>query len=57
MLEKDKAIDSLEFEVSQQELEGQSAAGWWTAVRMTNHGRCGLFFTASYECSANHVRC
>ena len=36
MLGNDKVIDSLEFEVAQQELEGNSGAGTRTAIRMTS---------------------
>ena len=57
MLGNDKVIDSLQFEVAQQELEGSSGAGTRTAIRMTSQGRCGWIFTFSYECSASHIRC
>lgn len=55
--EEHEVIDSLEFEVSNQELEGQSGAGWWTAIYLTASGRCGHVFTASFECTSNNVRC
>lgn len=35
-------IDSLDYEINSQELNGKSAAGWRTAVRLTVQGRCGL---------------
>ena len=35
-------IDSLSFEVENQELSGKSGAGW---------------FTCSYECTTNNVHC
>ncbi|HFI5167847.1 TPA: salivaricin M family lantibiotic [Streptococcus agalactiae] len=65
-------IDSLEFEVENQELEGKSGSGWFTAIQLTAAGRCGRWFTAiqltaagrcgrwftgSYECSSNNVKC
>ena len=44
-------IDSLDYEINSQELNGKSAAGWRTAVRLTVQGRCGWWFTYSYECT------
>ncbi|SFR71373.1 hypothetical protein SAMN05216416_0975 [Streptococcus equinus] len=34
-------IDTLEYEINHQELDGESAAGARTAIRMTVQGRCG----------------
>ena len=34
-------IDSLSFEVENQELSGKSGSGWFTAVQLTLAGRCG----------------
>lgn len=50
-------IDSLSFEVENQELSGKSGSGWFTAVQLTLAGRCGLCFTCSYECTTNNVHC
>ena len=47
-------IDSLSFEVENQELSGKSGAGWFTAVQLTLAGR---WFTCSYECTTNNVHC
>ena len=52
-----KEIDTLDFEVKNQELSGKSGSGWFTAVQLTLAGRCGLCFTCSYECTTNNVRC
>lgn len=50
-------IDSLDFEVQNQELEGKSGSGFVTAIMLTAAGRCGRWFTGSYECTSNNVRC
>ena len=51
-------IDTLEFEIDNQELNGTSGSGWWyTAFKMALAGRCGLCFTSSYECTTNNVHC
>ena len=50
-------IDSLDYETNSQELNGKSAAGWRTAVRLTVQSRCGWWFTHSYECTSPNVRC
>lgn len=51
-------IDTLEFEISCQELDGSSGAGgWYTAFKLTLAGRCGRCFTCSSECTSNNVRC
>ncbi|MHC3582891.1 salivaricin M family lantibiotic [Streptococcus suis] len=51
-------IDTLDFEISTQELEGTSGAGgWYSAFKMTLAGRCGRCFTCSYECTSNNVNC
>ncbi|HEM4030016.1 TPA: lantibiotic salivaricin M precursor [Streptococcus suis] len=34
-------VDSLRHEIDNQELSGNSAAGFRTAIRMTSQGRCG----------------
>jgi len=48
---------SVAYEISEQDLAGKSGAGVNTAVQMTLAGKCGNFFTISYECSSNHVPC
>ncbi|WP_350224140.1 salivaricin M family lantibiotic [Streptococcus sp. UMB1203] len=45
------------MEINSQELDGKSAAGWSTTVRLTAQGHCGLWFTYSYECTSPNVRC
>ena len=52
-----KEIDTLDFEVKNQELSGKSGSGWFTAVQLTLAGRCGRWFTGSYECTSNNVKC
>ena len=49
-------LDTLDYEINHQELGGKSAGGR-TAIRMILQGRCGNFFTTSYECTSPHVRC
>ena len=41
-------IDSLDFEVTNQELAGKSGSGWFSAIQLTLVGRCGWAFTYSY---------
>lgn len=53
----DYEIDTLDFEVQNQELEGKSGSGWFTAIQLTAAGRCGRWFTGSYECTTNNVKC
>ena len=50
-------IDSLDFEVTNQELAGKSGSGWFSAIQLTLVGRCGWAFTYSYECTTQHVSC
>lgn len=50
-------IDSLDFEVANQELAGKSGSGWFTAIQLTLAGRCGTWFTGSFECTSNNVKC
>lgn len=57
MKKENNVIDTLDFEISNQELGGKSATGYGTAFAMTIQGRCGRLFTASYECSSPNVRC
>ncbi|MGT2729892.1 salivaricin M family lantibiotic [Streptococcus phocae subsp. salmonis] len=57
MKKETNVIDTLHFEISNQELGGKSATGVRTAVRMTLQGRCGWIFTQSYECTSPNVRC
>ena len=49
-------IDSLDYEINSQELNGKSATGWHTAVRLTAQGRCAWWFAYSYECISSNVR-
>ncbi|CYW76832.1 TPA: lantibiotic salivaricin M precursor [Streptococcus suis] len=57
MKKETNVIDTLDFEISSQELGGKSATGFKTAIRMTSQGRCGWIFTQSYECTSPNVRC
>ncbi|NIB96489.1 lantibiotic salivaricin M precursor [Streptococcus pseudopneumoniae] len=50
-------IDNLDFEVNEQELSGKSGSGWFTAVQLSLAGRCGRWFTGSFECTSNNVSC
>lgn len=50
-------IDSLDYEINSQELNGKYTAGWRTTVRLTVQGCCGWWFTYSYECTSPNVRC
>ena len=50
-------IDTLEFEIDNQELNGTSGSGWWyTAFKLIVASLCGLCFTCSYD-TTNSVRC
>ena len=57
MRKENHGIDTLDYEISHQELGGKSAAGLHTAFILTFHGHCGGVFTLSYECSTPHVSC
>lgn len=48
---------SVAYEIADQDLAGKSGAGIGTAVQLTLAGKCGNFFTVSYECTSNHVSC
>ncbi|WP_080710520.1 salivaricin M family lantibiotic [uncultured Streptococcus sp.] len=50
-------IDSLDYGINSQELDGKSVAGWCTAVRLTAQGRCAWWFAYSYEYISPNVRC
>ena len=50
-------IDSLDYEINSQEVNGKPDAGWDTAVRLTAQVRCGWWFTYSYECISPNVCC
>lgn len=32
-------------EINKQELVGENGAGWWTAIKLSNSGRCGSVST------------
>lgn len=57
MKKENHGIDTLDYEISHQELSGKSAAGLRTAIRLTFKGQCGWAFTYSYECTTPHVSC
>lgn len=48
---------SLAYEIAEQDLAGKSGAGVWTAINLTLAGKCGGWFTFSYECTSNNVSC
>lgn len=50
-------INSLDYEIKNQELEGKSGAGVFTAIQLSVAGKCGRIITASYECTSNNVSC
>lgn len=50
-------INSLDYEIENQELEGKCGAGWSTAVQLSISGKCGRVITLSYECTSNNVSC
>lgn len=51
------SIETLSYEIENQELEGKSGSGWSTAIQLTLAGKCGKWFTGSYECTTNNVSC
>ncbi|HHX60578.1 MAG TPA: lantibiotic salivaricin M precursor [Epulopiscium sp.] len=51
------AINELSYEIDKQELEGKSGSGWFTAIQLTAAGKCGAYFTGSFECTSNNVSC
>lgn len=57
MSKNNKAINSLQYEINAQDLDGKSGAGWSTAIQLTLAGKCGGWFTVSYECTSNNKPC
>lgn len=55
--EENDSIESLKFEIDNQELEGKSGSGIFTAIQLTLASKCGKLFTGSYECTSNNVSC
>jgi hypothetical protein len=55
--DENNSIETLSYEIENQELEGKSGSGWSTAVQLTLAGKCGKWFTGSYECTTNNVSC
>lgn len=45
------------YEIETQDLVGKSGAGIITAAQLTLAGKCGEWFTGSYECTTNNVSC
>ena len=45
------------YEIKSQDLVGKSGAGAFTAIQLTLAGKCGNYFTGSYECTSNNVSC
>ena len=56
-IHKCEEIDSLDFEVNEQELSGKSGSGWFTAVQISLADSCGRCLTCSYECTSDNVNC
>lgn len=54
-----KANDNMAvgYEIKSQDLVGKSGAGVFTAIQLTLAGKCGEYFTGSYECTSNNVSC
>lgn len=55
--DENNSIETLSYEIENQELEGKSGSGWSTAIQLTLAGKCGKWFTGSYECTTNNVSC
>ncbi|EFI66096.1 lantibiotic salivaricin M precursor [Lysinibacillus sp. HST-98] len=53
----EKSINSLQYEIQAQDLDGKSGAGILTAIQLTLAKKCGGYFTASYECTSNNIPC
>lgn len=45
------------YEIEAQDLVGKSGASLITAIQLTLAGKCGTYFTGSYECTSNNVSC
>lgn len=54
---ENNSIETLSYEIENQELEGKSGSGFFTAFQLTLAGKCGEWFTGSYECTTNNVSC
>ncbi len=54
---KNKLITSIVEEIKEQDLDEKSGAGIKTAIQLTLAGKCGKWFTGSYECTSNNVSC
>ncbi|WP_205027749.1 salivaricin M family lantibiotic [Anaerosacchariphilus polymeriproducens] len=48
---------SVAYEIAEQDLAGKSGAGVYTAIQLTLAGKCGNYFTVSYECTTNNISC
>lgn len=55
--DENNSIETLSYEIENQELEGKSGSGWSTAIQLTLAGKCGKWFTGSFECTTNNVSC
>jgi hypothetical protein len=55
--QKEMPINTLQFEIEAQDLDGKSGAGMFTAIQLTLAKKCGGYFTASYECTSNNISC
>ena len=54
---KENSINSLQYEIQAQDLDGKSGACLFTAIQLTLADKCGKHFTGSYECTSNNVSC
>ena len=43
MRKENHGIDTLDYEISHQELIGKSVEGWETAILLTFQGQCGVW--------------
>lgn len=48
MRKENHGIDTLDYEISHQELIGKSAEGWQTAFLLTFQGQCGVWLREVY---------
>ncbi|MCM3410013.1 salivaricin M family lantibiotic [Metabacillus litoralis] len=55
--QKVNSINSLQYEIEAQDLNGKSGAGMFTAIQLSLAKKCGSYFTGSYECTSNNVSC
>ena len=55
-----RVLSNINIEIHKGEkiaIVGTSGSGWFTAIQLTLAGRCGNWFTGSFECTSNNVKC